>query len=94
MRQLFIVDFEGHEITEESPIYQLVTRYNVGGVVLKESNNNIPYGEDALMDTWALIDSLQNAEIDYSSRLQEDPNTGGKLYPSPNPPIHCHRTKW
>ncbi|HKJ27378.1 MAG TPA: glycoside hydrolase family 3 N-terminal domain-containing protein, partial [Anaerolineales bacterium] len=83
--QLFIVEFDDQEISEESPIYQLITQYHIGGVVLKESNNNIPYGENALMDTWDMIDTLQRSEILYSNQLQEHPQTGEAFTPAQIP---------
>lgn len=83
--QLFVIEFQGQEITEESPIYQLITQYHIGGVTLKESNNNIPHGENALLDTWTLIDNLQRAEIGFSSQLQENPQTGEDYNPAKIP---------
>ncbi len=39
--QLFVVSFEGTNTDENSAIYRLITRYNIGGVTLSSDNNNI-----------------------------------------------------
>ncbi len=39
--QLFVVSFEGTNTDENSAIYRLITRYNIGGVTLRSDNNNI-----------------------------------------------------
>ena len=38
--QLFLVAFTGSSVNEQSQIYDLVTRYHIGGVVLRAENDN------------------------------------------------------
>src|SRR5574341_506967 len=38
--QLFIVTFNGAAVDETTPIYELVTQYYIGGVVLSAANDN------------------------------------------------------
>lgn len=59
--QLFLVSFEGTDTSEESKIFDLITRYHVGGVVLTAANNNFT-NTDTLTQTHALINNLQRIE--------------------------------
>jgi beta-N-acetylhexosaminidase len=43
--QLFLVAFDGTEIGPESEIFELITRYNIGGVIVSADHDNIP-GQD------------------------------------------------
>lgn len=38
--QLFLVTYEGTDLSPESPIYKLVAAYHIGGVILKVANDN------------------------------------------------------
>ncbi len=38
--QLFLVTYQGTDLSEESAIYQLIADYHIGGVVLKVANDN------------------------------------------------------
>ncbi len=40
--QIFLITFQGHEITPDHPVYDLIAQYRVGGVVLRRDNDNIP----------------------------------------------------
>ena len=65
--QLFLVDFEGTDVSEESAIYQLINTYHIGGVVFKAENDNF-IGPDGTLDTaWSMIQSLQWAEYQTSA---------------------------
>lgn len=55
--QIFLVTFKGTEIGPESGIFELITKYNIGGVVLSAKNNNIPADDPALGTT---IDQVYN----------------------------------
>ena len=59
--QLFLVTFEGTEVEEGTEIYNLITRYHIGGVVLLTENNNFT-SEDTLLQTQQLIEALQALE--------------------------------
>ncbi|MGI6251058.1 MAG: glycoside hydrolase family 3 N-terminal domain-containing protein [Anaerolineaceae bacterium] len=56
--QLFLVTFEGPELTDLSPISRLISQYHVGGVVLQANRNNFS-DTNTLEQTQALINSLQ-----------------------------------
>ena len=59
--QLFLVSFNGTDSTEASQIYNLITKYHVGGVVLSAGNDNFT-NQDTLIQTHALIKNLQTIE--------------------------------
>ena len=61
--QLFVVTFEGATLTEESPVYGLIQRYGIGGVVLNERNDNFDDRESVVRSTRALITSLQKLAV-------------------------------
>ena len=61
--QLFLVTFEGSTLEEDSDIYNLISRYHVGGVALLAENNNFR-SEDTLAQAQSLIADLQQLEWD------------------------------
>ncbi len=64
--QLFIVGFEGTDVSEESQIYDAITEYHVGGVVLLAENNNFA-SENTIEQAQGMIQALQDAEWRTSS---------------------------
>jgi beta-N-acetylhexosaminidase len=80
--QLFLVDFNGAEMATDSPIYELITRYHIGGVVLKAKNNNFIGPEDTLTAAWGLIQSLQTAEESSSQHTATNPVSGEHFTPA------------
>ena len=60
--QLFLLTFDGREIDQESQIYDLITNYHIGGVILKRDNNNFSGPDDTVSSTYDLISGLQNIE--------------------------------
>jgi beta-N-acetylhexosaminidase len=38
--QLFLITFDGRDFNPDSQIYELITRYQVGGVVLRKDHDN------------------------------------------------------
>ena len=64
--QLFIVGFDGTDVSEESQIYDLITEYDIGGVVLLAENNNFT-SEKTITQAQQMIRSLQEAEWSTSS---------------------------
>ena len=79
--QLFLVAFEGSDVSPESPIYSLITQYHVGGVVLLRENDNIPGGENAMAALQEEIGNLQRAAWQVSLHAVENPDTGETAYP-------------
>jgi beta-N-acetylhexosaminidase len=63
--QLFLVSFSGVGTSETSQIYNLITEYHIGGVVLTAENNNFT-NVDTLNQTYVLIDALQRIEWNHS----------------------------
>ena len=64
--QLFIVGFQGTDVSEESQIYDAITEYHIGGVVLLAENNNFT-SEDTITQSQQMIRALQEAERSTSS---------------------------
>ena len=64
--QLFLVTFDGVDVSEESEIYNLITDYNIGGVVLLSENRNF-VSQDTLDQTRQMIRELQELEWETSS---------------------------
>ena len=60
--QLFLVAFTGSTMNEQSQIYDLITRYHVGGVVLLAGNDNFSAAPDTVKSVYQLIGQLQGAE--------------------------------
>ena len=56
--QLFLITFDGRDVTPEGPVAQLIQDYHIGGVVLSSSNNNFS-GTDTASSARELIESLQ-----------------------------------
>lgn len=61
--QLFLVTFEGHNLSAGSDIVELITEYRVGGVVLQASNRNFVNGENAPDRVARLTNGLQNLAL-------------------------------
>ncbi len=64
--QLFLATFDGTSVEEGTEIYELITQYHIGGVVLLDENNNF-VSEDILNQTSQLVESLQMLEWDDSA---------------------------
>jgi len=73
--QLFLVSFKGTDTSFESQIYDLITRYHVGGVVLTSENDNFS-GTNTAEQAYELIDALQRLEWSSAVTPYEDPQTG------------------
>ncbi len=73
--QLFLISFQGNDVSKNTQLMQLVAKYHVGGVILKNSNDNFAGPESALSTTYNLTSSLQQIEWDASLTEQVDPQT-------------------
>lgn len=71
--QLFIVSFNGVDVSETSQIYDLVRNRGIGGVMFSAGNNNFPNTEDLPAAVQQMITSLQsiNAGTDGSQETSE-----------------------
>jgi beta-N-acetylhexosaminidase len=75
--QLFLVTFTGTAIDAESPIYDLIANYHVGGVVLLAENDNFNPTPSTVSGAHQLINNLQNIEWNTSTTSPAfDPATG------------------
>jgi beta-N-acetylhexosaminidase len=77
--QLFLVTFQGSEITEDSRIVNLIEDYHIGGVVLLAENNNFS-SEETVSQTRELIQSLQQLAWDSSSGTTPAGTLGDENY--------------
>lgn len=73
--QLFLVTFTGMETGIESQIYNLITNYHVGGVVLLAGNDNFAPAPDTLASVHELIADLQRIEWQTSDEAAPDATT-------------------
>ncbi len=70
--QLFLVTFSGTDVSTNSPIYQLIANYHIGGIIISRANGNILVEENAAENTWTLISELQKIEYYNSYRKQPE----------------------
>ncbi|MDO9546470.1 MAG: glycoside hydrolase family 3 N-terminal domain-containing protein, partial [Pelolinea sp.] len=74
--QLFLITFDGNEMVEKSEIFDLISNYYVGGVVLKSENGNFSQNEDALQDLISLISNLQQINFNKQNKIGLLPEIG------------------
>jgi len=74
--QLFLVNFTGTDISNQSKIYDLIVNHHVGGVVLQAGNDNFVAAPNTVSSAYQLIQNLQQVEWDASLRTTTDPETG------------------
>lgn len=67
--QLFLITFDGTEVRETNSIYNLITNYHIGGVVLNADHNNFVDDSTA---AWQLIQTLQEVNWQKSNPLLTD----------------------
>ncbi|MBW8009706.1 MAG: hypothetical protein FVQ83_00505 [Chloroflexi bacterium] len=80
--QLFLVTFDGTDISEESQIYDLIVNHHIGGIVLQADSDNFSAAPDTLQTTWEMNRALQNAEFYGSLRNTIDPESGVEFEPA------------
>ena len=82
--QLFLVTFKGTQVGPETPMYTLISKYGVGGVVLVAANNNFTgSSQDALQtarQAQALTQQLQ--EIEWNASQEEITLAGSNMFPT------------
>ena len=82
--QLFLVTFTGSIADQNSQIYDLITNYHVGGVVLQASNDNFMAAPDTVSGAYQVITQLQSVEWQASQGLPAVEDTGTPtLAPTP-----------
>ena len=84
--QLFLVTFAGPEAapgtTNGTQIYDLITKYHVGGVVLLADNDNFVGGDQTIPVLVSLTDQLQRDEYSASLQFQTQPNSSDEFLPA------------
>ncbi len=60
--QLFLVSFKGTSVDPNTPIYNLITNYHIGGVILSAANDNFSQADKLLETTITLTTNLQNID--------------------------------
>jgi beta-N-acetylhexosaminidase len=83
--QLFLVSFTGSTVNETVQIYDLITRYHVGGAVLSARNDNFVAAPDTVTSAYKLISQLQEAEEQASHNLPVSTVEFGTPTPLPEP---------
>jgi beta-N-acetylhexosaminidase len=73
--QLFMVTFQGKDISPTSDIYQLISTYHVGGILLKRENGNWRSGAGEAAAVQTLSNGLQQIEADSVSQAGADTGT-------------------
>lgn len=79
--QLFLISFNGSEISSNIQLQQLISQYHVGGIVLSTANDNFVGPDDTLSSTYSLNADLQRIEWESSQAEQTDPSTQAKYKP-------------
>ena len=84
--QLFLVSFTGATAGQDSQIFDLISQYHVGGVVLESGNDNFVAAPDTTSAAYNLISDLQSAEWQASQGGPAAMQTGTPtLQPVPTP---------
>lgn len=65
--QMFIVNFNGTDVSQTSQIYNLVVKYHVGGVVFSGANGNFTAAPGTAAHTQEMINALQSMKWEYST---------------------------
>lgn len=73
--QLFVVSMQGTNINERSQIYDLITNYHIGGVMLLRANENFINGPTAALEAYQLTSGLQ--AIEWQAALNPRVDTSG-----------------
>ncbi len=72
--QLFLITFDGRDVTPEGPLAQLILDYHIGGVVLSSSHDNFS-GTDTASSTRVIIETLQQLAWQKSQAVIDPDNS-------------------
>ena len=84
--QLFLVAFQGREVTDKSEIYDLIVNRHVGGVVLNLANDNFT-SLNTIENTYQLTQILQQIEWEGSLVSESSDSNSTNSQPSNYIPI-------
>lgn len=79
--QLFLITFQGNDVTPESQIYDLIVNHHIGGVFLQWNNDNIVYPQ-TLQELLDLTRRLQATEWSASQSMQVEPVSDFEFQPA------------
>ena len=80
--QLFLVIFKGTDVSEGSPIYDLVTKYHIGGVTIQATNDNLTGGSETLTNLALLTREMQLNRWAVSQQTRSVTRPGEKASPN------------
>ena len=84
--QLFLLTFEGSEVTPDSPIANLISEHHIGGVVLSAANDNFVdqglSGQQTITQTMVMNEQLQGVEWESAQENQVNPGNGELFQPA------------
>lgn len=80
--QLFLVAFTGPDAGPSSQVHELITRYHIGGVILRAENDNFLAADQTLPIALSLTRQLQATEYSNSSEEIIDRATGATYRPA------------
>lgn len=70
--QLFLITFNGMDSSPASSIFDLISNYHIGGIILDRDNDNFQNPDQMPADAWNLIRNLQLIEYDSSVTSTDD----------------------
>ena len=79
--QLFLAVFKGTEVTDGTPIQNLIANYHIGGVILLAANDNITTGNEALGKLLVMNQDLQLNKWSASQKTITIPRNGETFLP-------------
>ena len=82
--QLFLITFEGPEAgpTAQNSVYELVSKYHIGGVVLRAANDNFIAHDQTIPVAISLTRQIQANKYSASQQDQVNPTTGETFRPA------------
>jgi beta-N-acetylhexosaminidase len=82
--QLFLITFEGPEAgpTAQNGVFELVSKYHIGGVVLRADNDNFIAHDQTIPILLSLTRQLQANKYSASQQDQTNPATGEEFRPA------------
>jgi beta-N-acetylhexosaminidase len=82
--QLFMITFQGPEVgpLAQNGVYELITKYHIGGVVLRASNDNFIAHDQTIPVALSMTRQLQANKYNASQQDQTNPTTGEVFRPT------------
>ncbi|MBI9048203.1 MAG: hypothetical protein JEZ00_02190 [Anaerolineaceae bacterium] len=79
--QLFMVSFNGQNVSDTTQIAQLIQDYYIGGVVLSRINDNFTSADTLINDAYEMNRSLQQLKWDATLETTSDSSSGEMFSP-------------